>query len=96
VGDPLLLCEVSKADLGEQVKLRVSASQTSRSGKFLTERPPPVGKVHVADLWAGTEVGLLCAGAWSKDQNGRIRALGYPGMGEGAVSGIQLWGEISS
>lgn len=55
-----------------------------------------MGVVHVADLLAGTEVGLLCAAAWSKDQSGRIWVLGHPETVKGAVSGIQLWGEIPS
>lgn len=54
MGDPLLLCEASQADLGEQVKLGVLHLKQAAVG--MRETPPPpvgvvVGVAHVADLY---------------------------------------------
>ena len=81
MGDPLLLCEASQADLGEQEKLRVLHLKQAGAGSLGEKRrPPPAGVVHEPGLLAGSGVWLLRAGAWSKVQNGRIWALGHQGQ----------------
>lgn len=64
MGDPPLLCEASKTDLCQQVKLRVLHLKQAGEGSEGEMGPPPAGVAHVDDLWAGTEVGLasVCRG----------------------------------